>query len=104
VYIFSDPKFKKVKNAVSGMLHSVTVVRTDVSEERIFCIVRRFLVSSNFYPSSLIFIILMMEVIRSSETSVLSRSTRRNIREDGIPHSRRRGNLKSYIVLTAWTM
>jgi hypothetical protein len=44
----------------------------------------------------------MMEVIRTSETSDLTRAARRNIPEDGILHSYRRENLKSYIVLTAW--
>jgi hypothetical protein len=39
-----------------------------------------------------------MEAIRSSETSVQStRSTRRHIPEDGILHSHRHENLKSYI-------
>jgi hypothetical protein len=37
-----------------------------------------------------------MEVIRSSETSVYIRSTRRHIPEDGVLHSHRRENLKSY--------
>jgi hypothetical protein len=46
--------------------------------------------------SSLILSTLMMEEIRSSEMLVLSRATRRHIPEDGIPHSRRRENLKSY--------
>jgi hypothetical protein len=46
----------------------------------------------------------MMEAIRSSETSVLTRATRLHILEDGIVHSHRGENLKSYIALTGWTL
>jgi hypothetical protein len=40
---------------------------------------------------------LMMEAIRSSETSVLTKNTRRKFPEDGFLHSHRRENLKSYM-------
>jgi hypothetical protein len=46
----------------------------------------------------------MKEALGSSETSVLTRATRRNIPEDTILHSHRRENLKSYIALTGWTL
>jgi hypothetical protein len=41
-------------------------------------------ITANVLPSSPIFVILGMEAIRSSETSVLTRATIRNIQEDGI--------------------
>jgi hypothetical protein len=66
--------------------------------------VRRLPVTANVVPSSPILVTLMTDVLRSSETSVLTRATRRNIPEDTILHSHCRENLKSYIALTGWAL
>jgi hypothetical protein len=106
----------------SEMLRRVALVRTDVSEERIFYIkvirigevgitlavtsnrrtLRRkqrmccLLVAANVVPCSPILVTLMNEALNTSNTSVLTRASRRNIAEDAIIHSHRRENLKSY--------
>jgi hypothetical protein len=78
--------------ASSGMLHRVALVRTDVSEELSASFIRvtrigelgtsRLLVTASVVPSSPILFTLMKEKLSSSETSVLTRATRRNIPED----------------------
>jgi hypothetical protein len=84
----------------SGLLCRVALVRTDVSEEpgasfiRVTKIgelgttllrsVRRLLVAACVVPSSPILVTLMKETPDSSETSVLTRATRRNNPEDTI--------------------
>jgi hypothetical protein len=100
------------------MLRHVALVRTDFSEEIIFPIINvtgvselvfldgvpRLLVFVNLVPSSLIFISLMMEAIRSSETSVLTRVTRRHTPEDGFHHHslRQRGTDGKYQAWGLW--
>jgi hypothetical protein len=54
----------------AGILGRVVHVRTGVT--------------ANILPSSPILVTLLMDAIRSSETSVLTRATRRPIPEDGI--------------------
>jgi hypothetical protein len=91
-------RFEVFMAVTMKMLRLAVLVRTDVSEEfstsvirvtRIGELGRKLAFSSNRrtlpnVPSSPILVTLMMETVGCSETSVLTRSVRRNIPEDGI--------------------
>jgi hypothetical protein len=95
------------------MLRRVALARANISEELSAPFVRvtiigelgtTLAVTSNRLcceeiPSSPFLVILMKEALRSPETSILKRDTRRTIPEEAILHSHRRENLKSYIEL-----
>jgi hypothetical protein len=87
------------------MLRRVALVRTDVSEKlsasirvtRIGELGTTLAVTSNRRSVRSSILVTLMEALRSSETLVFTRATRRNIPEDAILHSHRRENLKSYM-------
>jgi hypothetical protein len=111
-----------LRYAVFWDVARMALVSTDVSEERSASIIRvtriselgttlavflrsvcLLLVTANVL-SSPILVTLMREVRNSSENSVLTRATWRNIPEDGILQSYRHEVLKSCIALTGWAL
>jgi hypothetical protein len=96
--LFIIPQSVRVRRfgVTTGLAHTCYLLETF---EAFLRSVLRLLVTANV-PSSLIFVILMMEAMCSYETSVLTRAARRHISEDGILHSHRLEYPKSYTALT----
>jgi hypothetical protein len=96
---------RKLKRMVSsGMLHHVALVRTDVSEELSASFIR---VTRLGELGTTLAVTSNRRMLRrntkcSSETSVLTRATQRNIPDDTILHSHRHENLKSYKKENCW--
>jgi hypothetical protein len=86
-----------LKNVISWNMTSCDSCKNNVSEKRIASIIKvtcdrvflrrvlQLIATANVVPSSLILVTLIMEALRSSESSALTTSTRRNITDDGVP-------------------
>jgi hypothetical protein len=101
--IYCAVKFSMVKcvvNSEEGMCSMVVKVRLKSFLHSLL----QLLVTANMVIRLLILVTLILEVISSSETSVLTRATRRNIQTHVIGYSQRRENLKSDIALTGWAL
>jgi hypothetical protein len=68
------------------------------------CSVHLLLVAATIVPNSPIIVTLMIKTTISTEMSVLTRTARRHIPEDGIFYSHRHEILKPYTVLTGWAV
>jgi hypothetical protein len=88
---------------ILGTLWAKVALCFDMQQTILLRSVRRLLVTVNA-PTTPIFVILMMDELRSSKISIPTRTTQRNIPEYGTIHSYCREKLKSYILLAGWAL
>jgi hypothetical protein len=72
------------------------ITEISINKQIQWLLVRKRIILTEHYGMLPILVTLIMETICFSETSGLTRTTRRNIPEDGIFHSHGNDNLKSY--------
>jgi hypothetical protein len=80
-----------------GMLRRVVLLRTELGAS-IIRVTRIGELESTLAVTS------NRSTLRRNTKSVLTRTTRRNITEDGILRGHRRENFKSYIAITGWAL
>jgi hypothetical protein len=90
----------------SGLLRRVALIRTDISEEPGASFIRVTKIGELGTTQAATSNRRTLRTARtapgSSETSVVTRATRRNNPEDTVLHSHRRENLKPYIVFSSF--
>jgi hypothetical protein len=88
---------------ISTRVDILTSLKEILSHDKNWCMYNR-TQGQSIFRLSVEWLMRLMEVLYSSETSVLTRSTRCCFPDDGIFHSYRGENLESYIALTGWTL